>query len=166
MSATMELHINDVSYCIDADPARSLLNFLREDLDLTGSKPGCGEGECGACTVLIDGHPVRSCITLVGDAVGKQVTTIEGLEQDGRLHPLQAAFLEVDAMQCSYCTAGMIMSGAGLLQTNSEPTLQEIIGFMEGNICRCGTYPRIIAAIRTAAMVLKEGSDERDINIK
>src|SRR5438132_13847856 len=132
---------------VDVDSTVSLLTVLRNDLNLTGSKYGCGEGQCGACTVLIDGQPTRSCITQVGRVSGKQITTIEGLEKDGRLHPLQEAFLKADAMQCAYCTSGMIMSSAGLLQKNPRPNQEQIITAMNGNICRCGTYQRIINAI-------------------
>jgi aerobic-type carbon monoxide dehydrogenase small subunit (CoxS/CutS family) len=128
-----------------------LLNVLRDDLELTGAKYGCGEGQCGACTVLIDGRATRSCLTKVASVEGKQITTIEGLERNGRLHPLQEAFLAVDAMQCGYCTAGMIMSGVGLLKKTPNPTETEILRAMEGNICRCGTYSRIVAAIRQAS---------------
>jgi aerobic-type carbon monoxide dehydrogenase small subunit (CoxS/CutS family) len=124
---------------------------LRNDLHLTGSKYGCGEGQCGACTVLLDGQPVRSCITQVVRAAGKQITTIEGLERDGNLHPLQSAFIKADAMQCAYCTSGMIMAAAGLLQKNAKPTRDEIIEGMNGNICRCGTYQRIVDAIQIAS---------------
>ena len=147
----LELQINGTRRRIRADIDRSLLSVLHEDLDLTGAKYGCGEGQCGACTVLVDGQPVRSCRTLVGTVAGKQVTTVEGLERNGRLHPLQEAFLEVGAMQCGYCIPGMIMSGVGLLEKNPRPTEREIVRAMEGNVCRCGTYPRIIAAIRRAA---------------
>jgi len=130
---------------------------LRDDLDLTGSKYGCGEGQCGAWTVLIDGQATRSCITRVGAAAGKRIATIESLEKNGRLHPLQEAFLEADAFQCAYCTSGMIMSGVALLSKNPNPDEQEIVRFMEGNICRCGTYPRIVTAIRKAAQSMKGG---------
>ncbi|HEX5104057.1 MAG TPA: (2Fe-2S)-binding protein [Pirellulaceae bacterium] len=133
------------------DPARSLLSVLRDDLGLTGAKYGCGEGQCGACTVLIDGKPIRSCITESGECAGRHIATIEGLEQAGRLHPLQEAFLACDAMQCGYCTSGMIMSGAALLAEKPRPTREEIVRAMNGNICRCGTYQRIVAAIRQAA---------------
>ena len=147
----LELHINGNRRRIMADVERSLLSVLHEDLDLTGAKYGCGEGQCGACTVLVDGQPVRSCRTLVGTVAGKQVRTVEGLTQNGQLHPLQDAFLEVGAMQCGYCIPGMIMSGVGLLEKNPHPTEREIVRAMEGNVCRCGTYPRIVAAIRKAA---------------
>jgi len=147
----IELNVNGTKKRVEAGADRSLLSVLRDDLDLTGAKYGCGEGQCGACTVLIDGHATRSCITQVGAVAGKQITTIEGLEQNGRLHPLQAAFLDVDAMQCGYCIAGMIMSGVSLLKKNPHPTDAEIAHGMEGNVCRCGTYPRIVAAIRQAS---------------
>jgi aerobic-type carbon monoxide dehydrogenase small subunit (CoxS/CutS family) len=151
MNRISEISVNGAKRAIDADPERPLLSVLRDDLDLTGTKYGCGEGQCGACTVLIDGIAVRSCITRVGSAAGKEITTIEGLERNGRLHPLQEAFLEADAMQCAFCTSGMIMSAAGLLRRNPNPGRQEIIRWMEGNICRCGTYLRILAAIESAA---------------
>jgi isoquinoline 1-oxidoreductase subunit alpha len=158
MANATELHVNGAKLQVTADPERALLSVLRDDLELTGTKYGCGEGQCGACTVLIDGFPQRSCLTPVGTVAERQITTIEGLEQDGKLHPLQQAFLEVGAMQCAYCTSGMIMSAAGLLKRDSNPTEQAIIRFMEGNLCRCGTYPRIIAAISLAAKMTKENT--------
>jgi aerobic-type carbon monoxide dehydrogenase small subunit (CoxS/CutS family) len=124
---------------------------LREQLDLTGSKYGCGEGQCGACTVLIDGKAHRSCITPVSSVANKSVTTIEGLARGQHLHPVQQAFIDEDAMQCAYCTSGMIMSAVALLNNKRNPTDEEILQFMQGNICRCGTYPRIVSAIRKAA---------------
>lgn len=151
------LYVNGNKLRINAEADRSLLSVLRDDLDLTGSKYGCGEGQCGACTVLIDGQATRSCITKLGAASGKKITTIEGLEKNGRLHPVQQAFLEAEALQCGYCTPGMIMSGFALLSTNANPSEQEIVRFMEGNICRCGTYPRIVTAIRKAAQSMKGG---------
>jgi aerobic-type carbon monoxide dehydrogenase small subunit (CoxS/CutS family) len=147
----MELTVNGKARSVDVEPDATLLNVLREQLDLTGPKYGCGEGQCGACTVLIDGKPRRACITPVKAAAGRPVTTIEGLERNGRLHPLQQAFLDLDVMQCGYCTPGMIVTGAALLAANPNPSEQEIIRFMQGNICRCGTYQRIVAAIRKAA---------------
>jgi aerobic-type carbon monoxide dehydrogenase small subunit (CoxS/CutS family) len=149
--ATIHLSINDKSYAVETDPQTSLLAVLREDLDLTGSKYGCGEGQCGACTVLIDGKAQRSCITRVGSVASKRITTIEGLIKGDRLHPVQQAFLDESAMQCAYCTSGMIMSAAALLQENMLPSEKEIVDFMDGNVCRCGTYPRIIRAIQRAA---------------
>ena len=149
--ATIHLDINGQSYSVDADPQTSLLTVLREHLDLTGSKYGCGEGQCGACTVLIDGKAQRSCITRAGSVAQKQVTTIEGLARGEELHPVQAAFLDAGAMQCAYCTSGMIMSAVALLKKNPAPNQSEIVDFMDGNVCRCGTYPRIVSAIQAAA---------------
>ncbi len=149
--ATIRLSVNEKSYSVDADPQASLLTVLREYLDLTGSKYGCGEGQCGACTVLIDGKAQRSCITRASSVSGKQITTIEGLAQGDHLHAVQQAFLDEGALQCGYCTSGMIMSGVGLLRRTPVPTEQQIIDFMDGNICRCGTYPRIVRAIQRAA---------------
>ena len=128
-----------------------MLGVLRDDLDLTGTKYGCGEGQCGACTVLVDGAAVRSCITSVGSVAGKKITTIEGLEQNGRLHPVQSAFLEAGALQCGYCTPGMIMSAVALVAKNRNPAPEQILAHMQGNVCRCGTYPRIVKAIQAAA---------------
>ncbi|HZS47364.1 MAG TPA: (2Fe-2S)-binding protein [Blastocatellia bacterium] len=158
MARITELHVNGATRRLDVDSERSLLSVLRDDLDLTGSKYGCGEGQCGACTVLINGQATRSCITQVGDIATKPIVTIEGLEKNGKLHPLQEAFLEADAMQCAYCTSGMIMSGVSLLTKNPNPNLQEIIAGMQGNICRCGTHPRIVAAITMAAQKIKGGA--------
>jgi isoquinoline 1-oxidoreductase subunit alpha len=158
MANVTELRINGTKHRVNADADRPLLSVLRDDLDLTGAKYGCGEGQCGACTVLIDGVATRSCITPVGTVAARQITTIEGLEQNGKLHPLQEAFLEVAAMQCAYCTSGMIMSGVALLRKNSHPTRDEILHAMEGNVCRCGTYPRIVAAVSRAANAMKEAS--------
>ena len=156
MAKITALTVNGKKLPVDVDSTASLLGVLRNDLNLTGSKYGCGEGQCGACTVLVDGQPTRSCITQAGRVAGKQITTIEGLEKDGRLHPLQEAFLKADAMQCAYCTSGMIMSSAGLLQKNPRPSRDEIISAMNGNICRCGTYQRIVNAIEIAAGMTKE----------
>jgi aerobic-type carbon monoxide dehydrogenase small subunit (CoxS/CutS family) len=158
MPKVTELHVNGEALHVDADSERTLLSVLRDDLDLTGTKYGCGEGQCGACTVWLDGFPARSCHTSVGDAAQKKITTVEGLERDGRLHPLQQAFLDAGAMQCAYCTSGMIMSGAALLRRNSNPSEEEIVRFMEGNICRCGTYRRIIAAIQQAGKAMRGGT--------
>lgn len=152
-----ELNVNGKRMRAEVDSGRSLLSVLRDDLDLTGAKYGCGEGQCGACTVLINDQPVRSCITQVGAVAGKRITTVEGLERNGKLHPLQEAFIEVGAMQCAYCTSGMIMSGVALLARKPAATRQDIIQFMEGNICRCGIYPRIIDAIIRAAAATKGG---------
>ena len=158
MQKRMTLHVNDSQYRIESDTARSLLNVLRNELSLTGSKYGCGEGQCGACTVLIDGRPRRSCITPVGAVAEKRIKTIESMEKNGQLHPLQEAFVEREAMQCGYCTAGMIMSGVALLEKNQNPSENEIVRAMNGNICRCGTYPRIVDAIRQAAEMMRGGA--------
>jgi aerobic-type carbon monoxide dehydrogenase small subunit (CoxS/CutS family) len=158
MPAVKELHVNDTARALDADPVRPLLGVLRDDLGLTGAKYGCGEGRCGACTVLIDGNPVRSCSTRVELADGKKVQTIEGLAAGEKLHPVQEAFLAADAMQCGYCTPGMILSAVALLTKNPEPTREQIVREMNGNICRCGTYTRIIAAIESAAKAMKGGA--------
>jgi len=149
--ATIQLAINGKSYSVETDAQTSLLTVLREHLDLTGSKYGCGEGQCGACTVLVDGKSQRSCITRIGTVSGKQITTIEGLASGEQLHPVQQAFLDEGAMQCAYCTSGMIMSAVALLKKNPSPNESEIIDFMDGNVCRCGTYSRIITAIQKAA---------------
>ncbi len=151
MASVTRLHVNGTVRQIDAEPERSLLSVLREDLDLTGSKYGCGEGECGACMVLIDGEARPSCQTKIGEVDGRHIVTIEGLGRNGRLHPLQEAFLQTQAMQCGYCTPGMIISGAALLMKNANPSDAEIVSHMQRNICRCGTYSRIIAAIHVAA---------------
>lgn len=148
---TIRLAINGKPYTVDTDPQTSLLTVLREQLDLTGSKYGCGEGQCGACTVLIDGKAQRSCVTRVATVVDKKITTIEGLANGERLHPVQEAFLDAGAMQCGYCTSGMIMSAVALLQKNPTPKESEIIDFMDGNVCRCGTYARIVSTIQKAA---------------
>lgn len=154
MAAIKELHVNGGLRRVDADGERTLLSVLRDDLDLTGCKYGCGEGKCGACTVLIDGRPTRSCTTDVGSVEKKQVRTIEALAANGKLHPVQEAFAQAGALQCGYCTPGMIMSAVALLAAKPDPDRDDIIHFMNGNICRCGTYPRIVEAIQKAAMVM------------
>jgi len=147
----MQLSVNGKNYTVEAREDESLLNVLRERLDLTGSKYGCGEGACGACTVLVDGKAVRSCIQRVSTVAGKEVTTIEGIQKNERLHPVQEAFIAVDVFQCAYCAPGMIMSAVSLLSKNPKPTAEDITQAMQGNICRCGTYPRIVKAIQQAA---------------
>jgi len=154
----MELIINEKRYQISVDPQRMLLWVLRNDVGLTGSKYGCGEGQCGACTVLIDGSPVRSCLTRAAAAAGRSITTIEGLAKGDHLHPLQEAFIRADAMQCGYCTPGMIVSGVGLLRKNPHPSEADIRRAMEGNVCRCGTYPRIVQAVQMAERAIAGGS--------
>jgi aerobic-type carbon monoxide dehydrogenase small subunit (CoxS/CutS family) len=158
MATVKELHVNGSRRVLDADGERSLLSVLRDDLGLTGSKYGCGEGRCGACTVLLDGQPVRSCSTIVGDVADSPIQTIEGMAKDGKLHPLQEAFIKADALQCGYCTSGMIMSAVALLTRDPQPSREDIARFMNGNICRCGTYTRILAAIEEAARTMKGGS--------
>lgn len=158
MAATKELIINGTRHRVAAPDDQPLLSVLRDELDMTGTKYGCGEGQCGACTVLIDGEATRSCLTPVSAAAGKRITTVEGLEKNDNLHPLQQAFLDADAMQCAYCTSGMILSGVSLLQKNSNPSEAEIVRAMDGNVCRCGTYPRIVRAIQQAAKAMKGGA--------
>jgi aerobic-type carbon monoxide dehydrogenase small subunit (CoxS/CutS family) len=150
------LTVNGRERRVEAPPQETLLSVLRERLRLTGTKYGCGEGQCGACTVLLDGRPARSCRTAVSEAAGKKITTIEGLERSGRLHPVQTAFLDVEAFQCGYCTPGMIVATAGLLQANPNPSDEDITGHLTGNICRCGTYPRILAAVKRAALAIRK----------
>ena len=157
MPMVKELHVNGARRPVAADADRTLLSVLRDDLELTGCKYGCGEGRCGACTVLLDGKPTRSCTTRVAAAEGKTVRTIEGLARGDRLHPLQQAFLDAGAMQCGYCAPGMIMSALGLLSAEPGPSREEIIRSMNGNICRCGTYSRCVLAIEQAAKAMKGG---------
>src|SRR5579863_8996208 len=153
----MELVVNQKHYRLLVNQSRMLLWVLRDELDLTGTKYGCGEGQCGACTVLIDGAPVRSCMTRVAAVAGRQITTIEGLQQNGKLHPVQEAFIQADALQCGYCTPGMILSSVGLLKKTPQPSEPDIRRALEGNVCRCGTYPRIIVAVQNAAAQLASG---------
>ncbi|HEY7159848.1 MAG TPA: (2Fe-2S)-binding protein [Acidobacteriota bacterium] len=147
----MVLHVNGEKHEITVEPDVALLTVLREHLNLTGSKYGCGEGACGACTVLINGNTVHSCITPVSAAAGKEITTIEGLEKEGKLSAVQQAFMTTDVFQCSYCASGMIMAAAALLKKNPAPSEEAIVQAMNGNICRCGTYPYIIKAIKLAS---------------
>jgi aerobic-type carbon monoxide dehydrogenase small subunit (CoxS/CutS family) len=150
------LNVNGKKLPVNVDSQTSLLSVLRNFLGLTGTKYGCGEAQCGACTVHVDGVMTRSCTMPVGKVAGKQITTIEGLAKDGQLHPLQQAFIEADALQCGYCTSGMIMSGAALLKKNPKPTRDEIVRHMDRNMCRCGTYLRIVKAIEIASGGAKE----------
>ncbi len=152
----LTLNVNGTAHQVASEPSTNLLSVLRDELHLTGTKYGCGEGQCGACTVLVDGRAVRSCSVPVRFAAGKRVTTIEGLAKDGHLHPVQQAFLDHDAMQCAYCTPGMIMAAVSLLQGDANVTDDGIKRGMQGNVCRCGTYPRIVAAVRTAAVHMRE----------
>lgn len=145
------LNINGKSYPVEAPEEETLLSVLRNRLNLTGTKYGCGEGQCGACTVLMDGAPTRSCSIPAAAAAGAKVVTIEGLEHEGQLTPVQEAFLEEGAYQCGYCTSGMIMSATALLRDNHAPSEEQILDAMNGNVCRCGTYPRVLAAIKRAS---------------
>jgi carbon-monoxide dehydrogenase small subunit len=151
MKETLRFKLNGKPVSLEVDPSRKLLWVLRYDLKLTGAKYGCGEALCGACTVMIGRQVARSCSVEMKEVAGKEVTTIEGLEQNGKLHPLQQAFVQHDALQCGYCTPGMIMNAYGLLLNNPRPSRSEIIEQMEGNLCRCGAHVRIVAAIETAA---------------
>jgi aerobic-type carbon monoxide dehydrogenase small subunit (CoxS/CutS family) len=150
MPKNMRLIVNGKEQSLETEADRLLLDVLREDLHLTGTKFGCGEGECGACTVLVEGKAVRSCITAVSEVDGRQVRTIEGLASEGKLHPLQQAFLTEQALQCGYCVPGQIMQAAGLLNQTPKPSRQEIVATMNGNLCRCCNYPNILAAVETA----------------
>jgi aerobic-type carbon monoxide dehydrogenase small subunit (CoxS/CutS family) len=151
------LNVNGGEHHVRALGNESLLSVLRNQFHLTGTKYGCGEGQCGACTVLIDGAARRSCLTRVASVSGTQVTTIEGLESADTLSPVQQAFLDEEAFQCGYCTSGMILSATALLRERPHPTVQQIVEYMDGNICRCGTYPRIVAAIQRAAEMEAKG---------
>ena len=151
MSRVTSLNVNGKKTALDVDSSVSLLTVLRDTLNLTGTKYGCGEAQCGACTVLLDGQAVRSCVTPLSRAADKKITTIEGLEKDGKLHPLQEAFIKADAMQCAYCTSGMIMSASALLSEIPKPSSQDIVNALDGNICRCGVYQRIVEAIQIAS---------------
>ena len=149
------LRVNGTARQVEVRPSDSLLAVLRDTLDLTGTKYGCGEGQCGACTIVADGQAVKSCQAKASQFEGRSITTIEGLERNGRLHPVQQAFLKHEALQCGYCTPGMIMAGVALLTANPNPTDDAIVAAMDKNrnMCRCGTYPRVVAAIREAAHV-------------
>jgi aerobic-type carbon monoxide dehydrogenase small subunit (CoxS/CutS family) len=149
--ASIQLLINGREQRVDVPASETLLTVLRTELGLTGSKYGCGEGQCGACTVLVDGQAARSCLLPVSTLAGKKITTIEGLSQNDTLHRVQEAFLQQDAMQCGFCTAGMILSAVSLLSRQPNPTDDQIVRGLNGNICRCGTHPRIMAAVRAAA---------------
>ncbi|MCX6303157.1 MAG: (2Fe-2S)-binding protein [Bacteroidia bacterium] len=157
MEETIRFKLNGKKTELTTDPDQTLLWVLRNQLGFTGTKFGCGIGFCGACTVLINNEPVRSCMMPVSGAAGKSIVTIEGLAKNGNLHPLQKAFIEHDALQCGYCTPGMIITAAGLLKKNPSPTRQQIIDGMEDNLCRCGAHNRIIEAIQTAAKEMKGG---------
>jgi aerobic-type carbon monoxide dehydrogenase small subunit (CoxS/CutS family) len=152
------LNINGAHVSVNSPPQEPLLYALRNRLNLTGTKYGCGEGQCGACTVLLDGRATRSCLTPVAAAAGAKIVTIEGLERDGKLSAVQQAFLDEGAFQCGYCTSGMILSATALLQARRNLSEDEIVAGMNGNVCRCGTYPRILAAIKRAATLREQGA--------
>jgi len=151
MARNLEFRLNGREVRLDLDPQRPLLGVLRGPLALTGTKYGCGEGICGACTVLLDDHPIRSCVTPLGAVAGKDVLTIEGLARDGRLHPLQQAFVEHGALQCGYCTPGMILSAEALLRSTPHPSLEAIRQSLEHNLCRCAAHQRILQAVMAAS---------------
>jgi aerobic-type carbon monoxide dehydrogenase small subunit (CoxS/CutS family) len=157
MEETISFSLNGKKTELRIDPSQTLLWVLRNNLGLTGTKFGCGTGFCGACTVLINNEPARSCSMSVGDVAGKKIVTIEGLEKKGKLHPVQKAFIEHDALQCGYCTPGMIMTITGLLIKNPSPTRDEIIDGLENSYCRCSAHVRIIDAVQTAAKEMKGG---------
>jgi nicotinate dehydrogenase subunit A len=152
----VRLKVNGNVHRVRPDPERPLLAVLRADLGLTGTKYGCGEGECGSCTVLLDGRPYRSCQVLLGSVGAREVTTVEGLAPEGRLNPVQRAFAELGAFQCGYCTPGMVVSATALLRVVPNPSRPEIVAALEGNVCRCGGYSRILAAVERAAQLLRE----------
>lgn len=151
MAMILPIEVNGTAREIESEGGRPLLDVLREDLELTGTKFGCGEGRCRACTVQLEGKPTPSCLTPVSAAAGKKITTIEALERDGKLHPVQQAFLDEGALQCGYSTPGMILTAVALLERNPRPTDAEIVDGMNGNLCRCCGYPRILAAVRRAS---------------
>jgi aerobic-type carbon monoxide dehydrogenase small subunit (CoxS/CutS family) len=156
MVQRLSLRVNGSDHAVEIDPDRPLLEALRAHLDLTGAKYGCGEGQCGACTVLLDGQPVRSCSLPVSEAVGKRLITIEGLAGSA-LHPVQQAFIDEDAFQCGYCTPGLVLEAVALLAREPNPSDDTIIGALNGHVCRCGTYTRILAAVRRGAALVRAG---------
>jgi aerobic-type carbon monoxide dehydrogenase small subunit (CoxS/CutS family) len=157
MKETIRFELNGRPFSLEVDPERMLLWILRDELGLTGTKYGCGEGLCGACTVLVDGEAVRSCRYPMKDVRHKKLTTIEGLAAEGKLHPLQESFVRLNVMQCGFCTSGMILTAYSLLRKNPQPTREEIIAALEDNLCRCGSYMRVIQAVETAAREMKKG---------
>jgi aerobic carbon-monoxide dehydrogenase small subunit len=155
VSVTVRFTVNGTARSVTTDPQRRLLDVLREELQLTGTKYGCGEGQCGACLVYVDGEPTRSCLLPVKSVDGKSVTTIEGLAHGEDLHPVQQAFLEEGALQCGYCTSGMILAAAALVRTKPDPTVEEIVAGMNGHLCRCNGYVKIVNAVRRAAAAMR-----------
>jgi aerobic-type carbon monoxide dehydrogenase small subunit (CoxS/CutS family) len=159
--AAFTLRVNGRTHTVEGEAGDSLLSALRYDLGLTGSKFGCGEGHCGACTVIIEGLATRACVTRLGAAADKPITTIEAIGgPEGRLHPVQEAFLEAEAFQCGYCTPGMVMATIGLLQSRPNPTDTDIARLMDRNVCRCGTYPRLVKAIKDAARRVRDAAGQ------
>jgi aerobic-type carbon monoxide dehydrogenase small subunit (CoxS/CutS family) len=158
MNETIEFQLNGKPVSLETDSGRTLLWVLRADFALTGTKYGCGLGYCGACTVLVNHQPERACLLTLGDVKGKEVTTIEGLAKDNQLHPLQQAFVKHTAMQCGFCTPGMILNAYGLLRNTPDPTEADVISHMDFNLCRCGAHPRIVKAILEAAQTMKGGA--------
>jgi aerobic-type carbon monoxide dehydrogenase small subunit (CoxS/CutS family) len=158
----MQLTVNTQRYEVAIAGHETLLSVLRERLDLTGTKLGCARGECGACTVLVDERPAYSCLTLAAACEKQSITTIEGLGAPGALHPLQRAFIDLDALQCGFCTPGQLMAASALLARNEDPTLDEIRTAMSGNLCRCGTYPKIVVAVQAAAAAIRSTSESVD----
>ena len=158
----MRLTVNAEEHELTLAGHETLLTVLRERLQVTGAKHGCGRGECGACTVLLDGRLAYSCLTLAAGCEGRQISTVEGLGKAGALHPLQQAFIEQDALQCGFCTPGQLMAAAALLDEISDPTLEQIRAAMSGNLCRCGTYPKIVRAVQAAAAALRVRTDGID----
>jgi carbon-monoxide dehydrogenase small subunit len=162
MARTIELTVNGEKHSLQVQPHKTLLDVLRNQLGLTGTKYGCGSGNCGACTVLVDGQPVTSCLTLAIVVEGKQITTIEGMAETGKLHPIQEAFVKHGAIQCGYCTPGLVLTAKALIDENSNPTREEIRRYIKGNLCRCTGYVKIVDAISSAAERLrKSGGEER-----
>jgi aerobic-type carbon monoxide dehydrogenase small subunit (CoxS/CutS family) len=159
MEVPIKFKVNGVEKSLKTEEKRKLLEVLREDLNLTGAKYGCGEGQCRACLVLVNGKPSMSCLLSVSSVNGKSIVTVEGLAGEGELHPVQQAFLDEEAMQCGYCTSGMILSAVALLKDNPDPTDEEIVKGMNGNICRCNGYPKILNAVRRAGKIMKEGKN-------
>ena len=155
MSVTVRLNVNGTQRSVTTDGGRRLLDVLREDLQLTGTKYGCGEGQCGACLVHVDGEPTRSCLISVADTDGKSVTTIEGLARGDALHAVQEAFIEEGALQCGYCTSGMILAAVALLGKTPDPTHAQIVSGMDGHLCRCNGYVKIVGAVRRAAETMR-----------
>ena len=154
MKRLLNLKVNGQKYAVYTEPWKSLLDVLRDEIELTGAKVGCEEGKCGACTVIVDGEAVNSCLMLAFQAQEKEITTIEGLEQDGKLHPIQQAFIDCFAVQCGFCTPGMILSAKALLDKNPRPTEEEVRVALSGNLCRCTGYVKVVEAVMSASKIL------------